>query len=231
MAEERITVAVAEDSYLVREGLRRALEDTGELLVVAAVGTAEELLEEVARRPPDAVVTDIRMPPGHTTEGIQAAHRIRAEHPGTGVVVLSQHIDGHYARSLFRDGTDGLAYLLKERIGEIEQLVHAVATVAGGGSVVDPRVVDALVAERARDRSSRMGELTDREGDVLAAMAQGMTNAMIAGSLHISESSVEKHATSIFAKLGLTSEPGVHRRVAAVVEFLRSPHDGAGSGR
>lgn len=219
---EPITVIVAEDSYLVREGLRRALEDGGDLEVVAAVGTAHELLDAVDRLQPDAVVTDIRMPPGHTTEGIDAAHRIRSSRPEVGVVVLSQHVDGHYALALFRDGTDGLAYLLKERIGEIDQLVQAVRTVIEGGSVIDPRVVDALVAERARVRSP-LDQLTDREHDVLGAMARGMTNATIAHDLHISESSVEKHATAIFTKLGLSSEPGVHRRVAAVVEFLRTP--------
>lgn len=217
-----MTVAVAEDNYLVREGLRRALEDTGDLRVVAVVATADELLDAVERLDPDAVVTDIRMPPGHLTEGIDAALEIRSSHPRTGVVVLSQHIDGHYAMALFRDGTDGLAYLLKERIGEIEQLVQAVQTVAGGGSVIDPRVVDVLVAERAQGRSSPLDGLTDREREVLAAMARGGTNANIAEELFISESSVEKHATAIFTKLGLASEPGLHRRVAAVVEFLRN---------
>ncbi len=219
---EPMTVAVAEDSYLVREGLRRALEDTGDLRVVAAVGTGDELLDAVDQLAPDAVVTDIRMPPGHLTEGIDAALRIRSSHPDIGVVVLSQHIDGHYAMSLFRDGTDGLAYLLKERIGEIDQLVHAVQTVAAGGSVIDPRVVDVLVSERAQGRSSPLDALTDREREVLAAMARGETNAVIAEALFLSESSVEKHATAIFSKLGLSSEPGVHRRVAAVVEFLRN---------
>ncbi|MDX1620615.1 MAG: response regulator transcription factor [Nitriliruptorales bacterium] len=218
---EPTSVAVAEDSYLVREGLRRALEDTGELDVVAAVGTAEELLDVVDRLEPAAVVTDIRMPPGNTTEGIEAARKIRLDHPSIGVVVLSQHVDGHYALELFRDGTEGLAYLLKERIGEIEQLVQAVQTVATGGSVIDPRVVDALVAERSGSDRTALDDLTEREHEVLAAMARGMTNAMIADDLHISQSSVEKHATAIFSKLGFSSDPGVHRRVAAVVEFLR----------
>ena len=216
---DRLRVAIAEDHFLVREGTRRALEDSGIIEVVAAVGTAAELEEVVARQHPDVVVTDIRMPPGHHTEGIEAAHRIRAAHPEVGVVVLSQYAEATYALELLGAGTDGLAYLLKERVGDPQQLVHAVAEVARSGSVVDPDVVTALVTSTAQRRSVLEG-LTERERAVLERMAQGRTNAAIAEQLHLSESSIEKYATSIFAKLGLSDEPQTHRRVAAVLTFL-----------
>jgi DNA-binding NarL/FixJ family response regulator len=218
---DRLRVAIAEDHYLVREGTRRALEDSGTVEVIAAVGTAAELEDAVARSRPDVVVTDIRMPPGHHTEGIEAAHRIRAAHPDVGIVVLSQYAEATYALELLGGGSDGLAYLLKERVGDPAQLVHAVAEVARGGSVVDPDVVAALVAGSAQRRRSPLAELTGREREVLECMAQGRTNAAIAGQLHLSESSIEKYATSIFAKLGLSDEPQTHRRVAAVLTFLR----------
>ncbi len=216
---ERLRVAIAEDHYLVREGTRRALEDSGVVEVIAAVGTAIELEQVVARQHPDVVVTDIRMPPGHHTEGIDAAHRIRAAHPRVGVVVLSQYAESTYALELLGGGTAGFAYLLKERVGDPRQLVHAVTEVAAGGSVVDPDVVAALVSGTARGRST-LQALTDRERDVLERMAQGRTNAAIAAQLHLSESSIEKYATSIFAKLGFRDEPETHRRVAAVLTFL-----------
>lgn len=218
---QRLRVAIAEDHYLVREGTRRALEGSGEVEVVAAVGAPDELEDGVERLAPDVVVTDIRMPPSHHTEGIDAAHRLRARHPGIGVVVLSQYADAVYALELLRDGTAGLAYLLKERVGDPDQLVHAVREVARGGSVVDPDVVGALVGSNAQQQRSPLAQLTDRERDVLERMAQGGTNAAIAARLHLSESSIEKYATSIFAKLGLSDEPQVHRRVAAVLAFLR----------
>jgi DNA-binding NarL/FixJ family response regulator len=217
---EALRVAIADDHYLVREGVERALQTTAEIEVVAAVGRAEELEDAVARFSPDVVVTDIRMPPGHRTEGIEAAHRIRARHPGTGVVVLSQYAEAAYALDLLRDGAAGLAYLLKERIGEPEQLVQAVREVARGGSVIDPDVVAALVRSNTHQHSP-VSRLTDRERDVLEGMAQGRTNAAIAAQVHLSESSVEKYATSIFAKLDLTDEPQTHRRVAAVLAYLR----------
>ena len=218
---DRLRVAIAEDHYLVREGTRRALEDSGQVAVVAAVGTAGELEEVVARERPDVVVTDIRMPPTHHTEGIEAAHRIRSAYPDTGVVVLSQYAEATYALELLGEGTAGLAYLLKERVGDPKQLVHAVTEVARGGSVVDPDVVAALVASNTQQRPSPLARLTEREQDVLAGMAEGRTNAAIADQLHLSESSIEKYATSIFAKLGLADEPQTHRRVAAVLTFLR----------
>ena len=216
---EPLKVILAEDNYLVREGTRRLLEDSGEVVVVAAVGDGDQLRDAVRRLRPDAVVTDIRMPPGHHMEGIEAAHDIRREHPGVGVVVLSQHTDETYAFALLRDGTNGLAYLLKDRLGDLDELLRALHAVVNGGSVIDPVVVQSLVARRSRLAQSPVASLTPREADVLREMAQGKTNAGIEQALHLSASSVEKHVTSIFAKLGLAEEP-VHRRVAAVLTFL-----------
>ena len=216
-----LRVVVAEDNYLVREGTRRLLEESGEVAVVAAVGTARELLDAVRRLSPDAVVTDIRMPPGHHMEGIDAAHIIRAHHSGVGVVVLSQHAEEGYAFELLKNGTAGLAYLLKDRVGDIDVLLRALRAVCGGGSVVDPIVVEALVARRSRLADSRLHTLTPRETDVLRGMAAGGTNAAIADALVLSQSAIEKHVSSIFAKLGLTEETRVDRRVAAVLTFLR----------
>lgn len=220
-----LRVIIAEDNYLVREGTRSLLEDSGAIEVIAAVGTADELLDAVRRFEPDAVLTDIRMPPGHHMEGIEAAHTIRAAHPKIGVAVLSQHTDESYALALFRDGTAGLAYLLKDRLGDLEDLIKALREVVAGGSVIDPQVVEALVARRSRTADSPLGALTPRELDVLRVMAQGETNAGIEQSLHLSASTVEKHVNSIFAKLRLADAP-VHRRVAAVLTFLKNAPPG-----
>lgn len=216
-----IRVVIAEDNYLVREGTRRLLEDSGAVQVLAAVGSAEELLDAVDRLTPNAVLTDIRMPPGHDMEGIHAAHRIRASRPQVAVVVLSQHADEAYAFQLFKDGTAGLAYLLKERVGDMDELLRAFRETMAGRSVIDPAVVEALVVSRSRQSQSPLAALTPRETDVLREMAQGKTNAAVAESLSVSESAVEKYANSIFSKLGLSEEPQVHRRVAAVLAFLR----------
>jgi DNA-binding NarL/FixJ family response regulator len=221
---ERLRVVIAEDNYLVREGTRRLLEDSGEVEVVAAVGAPDELLDAVERLLPDAVLTDIRMPPGHDMEGIQAAHRIRARHPQVGVVVLSQHADEAYAFQLLKDGTAGLAYLLKERVGDTDELLRALRATIAGRSVIDPVVVEALLARRGRLAHSPLATLTPRETDVVREMAEGKTNAAIAESLSVSESAVEKYANAVFSKLGLTEEPQVHRRVAAVLTFLREAH-------
>ena len=221
---ERLRVLIAEDNYLVREGTRRLLEDSGEIEVVAAVGSAEELLDAVERLRPDAVVTDIRMPPGHDMEGIEAAHRIRARHPQVGVVVLSQHADEGYAYELLKNGTGGLAYLLKERVGDLEDLVRAIRETVAGRSVIDPAVVEALLARRSRLANSPISELTPREMDVLREMAQGKTNAAVAAALSVSESAVEKYGNAIFSKLGLSEEKLVHRRVAAVLTYLHETH-------
>ena len=222
----QLRIVIADDNYLVREGTRRLLEDSGEVTVQAAVGSAPELLDAVRRSRPDAVLTDIRMPPpsadpAPAMEGIDAAHAIKKTAPGVGVVILSQYADESYAFELFRNGTAGLAYLLKDRVGDLRQLLGALREVTAGGSVIDPQVVDALVSRRARLQTSPLSRLTPRELDVLREMAQGRGNAGIAGALHLSESSVEKHVNAIFAKLDLASEQQVHRRVAAVLTFLR----------
>ena len=218
---DALRVVIAEDNYLVREGTRRLLEDSGEVEVLAAVGTAEELLDAVRRLAPDVVITDIRMPPGHHMEGIEAAHAIRKHHSDVGVVVLSQHADEAYAFELLKNGTAGLAYLLKDRLGDLEQLVASLREVRAGRSVIDPEVVEALVARRARLAHSPLARLTARELDVLREMAQGKSNPGIAKALLLAESTVEKHVHSIFATLGLSAEPEVNRRVAAVLAFMR----------
>jgi DNA-binding NarL/FixJ family response regulator len=218
-----LTVVIAEDNYLVREGTRRLLEDSGEVVVLASVGDAAALLEAVAKQQPDAVITDIRMPPSHGTEGIQAARDIRRTHPGIGVVVLSQHSDAAYATELFRDGTEGLGYLLKSSIGELDEVLAALRAVVAGRSVVDPLVVERLVAQRVQQAESPLRGLTPRELDVLREMAEGRTNAGIAERLHLSESAIEKYVNAIFTKLGLGTEQRVSRRVAAVLAYLRDP--------
>ncbi|WP_116202606.1 response regulator transcription factor [Amycolatopsis circi] len=220
---DQLRVVIADDHYLVREGTRKLLEGSGRVTVLATVGTGEELLAAVERERPDAVVADIRMPPGHHLEGITAAHAIRAGHPGIGVVVLSQHASEQYAFALFQHGTSGLAYLLKERIGDVGEVVRALGEVASGGSVVDPRIVEVLLHSRRRDAASPLARLTARELDVLRLMAEGRNNRGIAESLNLAESTIEKHVNSTFAKLGLAGEPGLHHRVAAVLAYLR--HD------
>ena len=222
-------VVIAEDHYLVREGTRRLLESSGEVEVVAAVERTEDLLEAVGRLHPDAVITDIRMPPTHQMEGIEAAHEIRSRHPDVGIVVLSQYVNSLYAFELFRDGTTGLAYLLKDRVGELDELLRALREVATGGSVIDPKVVEGLLGRRQEPARSLLETLSSREMEVLSEMAQGESNAAISDSLYISPSAVEKHINAIFAKLMLSSEDGAqHRRVAAVLTFLRN-HDLRGS--
>lgn len=220
---ERLRILIADDHFLVREGTSRLLEDSGQVDVLGTVGTAGELLTAVERGRPDAVIADIRMPPGHHTEGITAAHTIRSRHPDTGVVVLSQHANEYYAFALFQHGTTGLAYLLKERIGDLDQLVRALREVAEGRSVIDPRIVEVLLHSHTRSPGSAVSRLTPRELDVLRHMAQGMNNGAIATALTLSESTIEKHINSTFAKLGLTEQDGLHHRVAAVLTYLR--HD------
>lgn len=215
-----IRIVLAEDQYLVREGLRRLLDTRDELEVAAVCGDLDSLLDAVAAERPDVVVTDIRMPPGSTDEGIQAATRLRETNPEVGVVVLSQYATPSYALALLKGGSEGRAYLLKERVSDLEQLVTAIGAVADGGSVLDPKVVEALVAENARDDGSPLNELTPRERDVLHEMAEGKNNAAIGEALFLTERSVEKVIHSIFLKLGLTWEPAVHKRVKAVVLYL-----------
>lgn len=216
-------VVIAEDDYLVREGTRQLVESTGEVEVVATVENARALAEAVDRLSPDAVITDIRMPPTNQKEGIEAAHVIRSRHPSVGVVVLSQYVNSLYAFELFREGTSGLAYLLKDRVGDVDELLRALREVTNGGSVVDPQVVEGLLARRQQLGGTLLSTLTERETEVLAAMAQGKSNTAISEALFISQSAVEKHINSIFAKLTLRPEDGEqHRRVAAVLTFLRN---------
>jgi DNA-binding NarL/FixJ family response regulator len=212
-------VVVAEDNLLVREGVVKLLELQDGIEVGAACGTYDELMSAVEQERPDVVLTDIRMPPTGTDEGIRAAVAIGERHPGVGVVVLSQFADPVYALALLEHGSEGRAYLLKERVSDATQLVHALQEVARGGSVIDPVVVEGLVASRVA-RSSSLDRLTPRERDVLEQMAQGRNNAGIAQALFLSERAVEKHINSLFSKLGLSEEPDVHRRVKAVLLFL-----------
>ncbi|HYX88872.1 MAG TPA: response regulator transcription factor, partial [Gaiellaceae bacterium] len=215
-----IRVVLAEDDYLVREGVRTLLGTRPELALVAVCDSLDTLLRAVEAERPDVVVTDIRMPPTHGDEGIEAARRLRELSPETGVVVLSQYAEPKYALELFEQGSARRAYLLKERVSDLEQLVAAIREVAAGGSVVDPKVVEELVAARSRAERSPLAELTPREREVLGEMAQGKNNAGIARSLVLTERAVEKHINSIFTKLGLKWEQEVNRRVKAVLLFL-----------
>jgi DNA-binding NarL/FixJ family response regulator len=216
-----VRIVFAEDNYLVREGTAALLAGVDEIDLMASVGDLPGLLGAVEELAPQAVLTDIRMPPTNTTEGIDAARRIRAEHPDIGVVVLSQYAEEEYAYELLRDGAAGLGYLLKERVADVEELVRALTEVAKGGSVLDPKVVEALVARRDRMARSPLAQLTEREREVLSQMAQGKNNASIAAALFLSERAVEKHINSVFHKLTLSAETDVHRRVMAVLAFLR----------
>ena len=215
-----IRVVLAEDHYLVREGIRRLLESQPEFEIAAVCGDLGSLLDAVDAERPDVVVTDIRMPPGNDDEGIQAAERLRETNPDVGVVVLSQYANPTYALALLEGGSARRAYLLKERVQDVGELTGAIRTVAEGGSVIDPKVVEALVAENTRAEGSPLNELTPRERDVLREMAEGKNNAAIAEALFLTERSVEKVIHSIFLKLGLTWESAVHKRVKAVILYL-----------
>ena len=215
-----IKVVLAEDNYLVREGVHNLLETEPDIEVAATCEDLDSLLKAVAADSPDVVLTDIRMPPTGTDEGIRAANELRETHPGVGVVVLSQYDDPAYALALLEAGSEGRAYLLKERVSDIDQLADAIRTVNEGGSVIDPKVVESLVVARSQHKESPLRWLTPREIDVLAEMAQGKNNAAVAESLFISVRAVEKHINSIFTKLGLSEEAEVHKRVKAVLLFL-----------
>lgn len=212
---------IAEDDYLVREGARAVLDAQPTLEVVATASDADGLEELLRVHTVDAVILDIRMPPSYTTEGIELAHRIRRTSPDVGIVVLSQHADPEYALELLKDGSDGLAYLLKERLGDADRLVQAIEEVCVGGSVLDPRIVEALMHAQRRRAASRLAGLTPRELEVLSLMASGMGNLAIARQLSITDRSVEKHTNAIFRKLGLSEEIELNRRVAAVLFFLQ----------
>jgi DNA-binding NarL/FixJ family response regulator len=215
-----IRLVLAEDHYLVREGVRRLLETRPEFEVVAVCDDLISLLAAVDAERPDVVVTDIRMPPDGTDEGIRAAERLRETNPDVGVVVLSQYANPKYVLALLESGSGGRAYLLKERVNDLEQLAGAIRAVADGGSVIDSKVVEGLVAETARGEQSPLSQLTPRERDVLREMAEGKNNAAIAEALFLTERSVEKVIHSIFLKLGLTWEAAVHKRVKAVILYL-----------
>jgi DNA-binding NarL/FixJ family response regulator len=215
-----IRIVLAEDQYLVREGLRRLLETREDIEVAATCDDLDSLLATVEAEQPDVVITDIRMPPGNTDEGIQAATRLRETNPEVGVVVLSQYAVPAYVLALLEGGSERRAYLLKERVNDLDQLVAAIHAVADGDSVFDPKVVEALVAENARSEESPLNELTPRERDVLREMAEGKNNAAIAEALVLTERSIEKVIHSIFLKLGLRWETAVHKRVKAVVLYL-----------
>jgi DNA-binding NarL/FixJ family response regulator len=215
-----VRVALAEDNALLREGMSRLVAANEDFELVGVAGDLPQLLALVAEREPDVVVTDIRMPPTGTDEGIKAAGWLREHYPRTGVVVLSQYVAPKYAVALLEHGSAGRAYLLKERVASAEELARAIRAVADGGSVIDHMVVDELVRARSQEHSSGMSQLTARESQILAEMAQGKSNSAIAATLYVTERAVEKHTNSIFAKLGLSEEKDVNRRVKAVLVYL-----------
>jgi DNA-binding NarL/FixJ family response regulator len=215
-----IRVVLADDHYLVREGVRRLLETRPEVAVVAACGDRDSLLAAVEEHEPDVVVTDVRMPPGGVDEGIQVAEQLRHTSPNVGVVVLSQFSEPRYALALLAAGTARRGYLLKERVEDVDQLVSAIVAVAEGGSFVDPKVVEALVGAKVQAEESPLQELTPRERSVLREMAEGKNNVAIAKTLFLTERSVEKVIHAIFLKLGMAFETDVHKRVRAVILYL-----------
>jgi DNA-binding NarL/FixJ family response regulator len=217
---EPIRVVLADDSYLVLQALAHVLDGANEIEVVAACGERDALLRAVERERPHVVVTDIRMPPTATDEGLQVASGLRRTHPEIGVVVLSQFADPGYGVALLEDGSDRRAYLLKERIGSREEIVAAIEAVAAGGSVVDAKIVDGLIAERRRSERSPLSELTPREVEVLAYVARGHSNQAIAEELVLTKRAVEKHINAIFLKLGLSQAGEVSRRVKAALIYL-----------
>jgi DNA-binding NarL/FixJ family response regulator len=215
-----VRVVVGEDSLLVREGLQQLLESSPSVEVVAACGDSDSLVEAIERERPDVVLTDIRMPPTKRDEGIQIAAGLRRSHPDVGVVVLSQYSEPMYVLALLESGSDRRGYLLKGRLHDRGQLVSAIDTVARGGSVIDPKIVEVLVAAKSRAEHSPLSELTAREREVLAELAEGKSNAAIAESLVLTKRAVEKHINSIFMKLGLAAAEDVSKRVKATLLFL-----------
>lgn len=220
-----IRVVLADDSYLVREALGHVLERAGDIEVLAACADHPSLVAAIERVRPDVVVTDIRMPPTETDEGLQIATELRAAHPNVGVVVLSQYTDPRYGLALFDGGSDRRAYLLKERVQAGGQLVSAIRAVASGGSVVDAKVVEGLIAERQRSERSAIGDLTPRELEILAYVARGHSNQAIADELVLTKRAVEKHINAIFLKLNLSQAEDVSRRVKAALIYLAEHGD------
>jgi len=217
-----VRVVFADDNYLVRQGVAGVLAEADEVELLESVADLDTLLAAVQTHRPDAVLTDIRMPPTFTTEGIDAAKQIRQDFPETGVVVLSQFVEEDYAFELLSDGVAGLGYLLKERVTEVDDLVRALYDVARGGSVLDPRIVEALLARKSAETTSVLSSLTDRELEVLQELARGRSNAATAKALFMSERAVEKHVGSVFTKLGILHESDTNRRVMAVLAFLEA---------
>jgi DNA-binding NarL/FixJ family response regulator len=213
-------VVIADDHALVRDGIVSLLATTPDIEVAGTASDLPGLLQVVDRVHPDVVVTDIRMPPSHTTEGIEGAAMIRERQPAVGVVVLSQYAEPEYIRTLLGDGTSGRAYLLKARVRDVDELARAIRAVAGGGSVVDPKVVEVLLAPDNASKRNELDDLTEREREVLTEMAAGRSNASIAEQLYMSDKTVEKHVSAIFSKLGIAEEASVNRRVVAVVAWL-----------
>jgi DNA-binding NarL/FixJ family response regulator len=216
---DAVRIVIGEDSVLLREGLANLLESRG-FEVVARAGDADDLLRKVRAHKPDVAIVDIRMPPLHADDGIQAAHTIRVDLPETGVLVLSQYAEEEYATQLLSDGAEGVGYLLKDRIADVDAFVDAIRRVARGGSALDPQIVAALLDRRRPEDS--LADLTPKEREVLALMAEGLTNQGIAERLVVTESAVERHVTGIFSKLRLDAMPHGHRRVLAVLRFLQS---------
>jgi DNA-binding NarL/FixJ family response regulator len=215
-----LRLVFADDNYLVREGVTALLAELADIELVEVVSDLPSLMTAVSEHQPDLVLTDIRMPPSFDNEGIVAAKQIRAEHPATGVVVLSQYVEEEYAFELLAEGAAGLGYLLKERVSEREELVRALFEVSRGGSVLDPLVIEGLLARKATEAESPLRSLTPRETEVLREMARGSSNAMIAKTLYMSQRAVEKHISAVFEKLGLVEEGDVNRRVMAVLACL-----------
>ena len=210
----------AEDNFLIREGVRGMLSSTGTVEVVASCGNLDEAVEAIDRLVPDVVLTDIRMPPHRRDEGIVIATHCRRQHPSMGVVLLSQYVEASYVRTLLTEGTHGRGYLLKERVADLDDLLAAIDEVAGGGSAIDPKVVETLVTGRSLAGGSEIARLTPRERQVLACIAQGHTNAAVAGELFLTQHAVEKHINAIFTKLGLSGDRTNHPRVRATLMYL-----------
>ncbi|MBI3746281.1 MAG: response regulator transcription factor [Chloroflexi bacterium] len=229
--EPRLRVLLAEDQFLTREGTRLLLEERDDVEVVGTADDFESVIAEARRLEPDVVVMDVKMPPTYTMEGIEAAHRIRAERPRTGILVLTQHDDEAYVWALLGRGVAGLGYLHKVRVGDLDQLVRALHEVAAGGSVLDPRIVEQLLAHRSRKPGSAIGTLTPAERDTLRLMAEGRSNPAIADALSVSLGAVEKRIAAILSKLGLAEERDLNRRVAAVLIYLREAAGSTATGR
>jgi DNA-binding NarL/FixJ family response regulator len=211
-------VVLGEDSLLLRAGVARLLEDAG-IEVVGQAGDLDDLLRKVRAHKPDVAIVDIKMPPTHSDEGLRAARIIRSELPGTGVLVLSQYVEKEYAAELLAESAEGVGYLLKDRVADLERFIDSIRRVADGGSALDPQVVSQMLARRP---AGPLDQLTNREREVLALMAEGRSNHSIAAELVITERAVEKHVTSIFGKLGLPATPEDHRRVLAVLAYVNS---------